>query len=140
MGYFPMTSERGKRERWIVKVSAERLLACCEERIAYHNGRVAFWESQHADAEDKLRSGGIQLRHFDVSGGKRTEAQLDAGLAKRVGECEARMKENRQAVNRFVAFRALFLLTKGQEHELSVDDVLYFNIESADAGSDDAEE
>jgi hypothetical protein len=139
--YFRIGSESGKRERWTVKVGARMLLNCCDERMRYHLERVAFWEAEHAKAEERLRSEGIQLKHFDVTGGRRTEAQLDASLAKRVSECEQRLKSNRDSYNRFAAFKALFKVAGPDELlDLNADDILYFNLEGADRGGDGDEE
>jgi hypothetical protein len=135
--YFRLTSETGKRERWTVKISGAKLSECCTERMGYHRERVAFWEKALATAEQSLRSDGIQLKHFEVTGGRRTEAQLDPSLAKRVAECEQRLKSNRDAVNRFAAYRALLAAGgPNAEYELNADDVLYFNLEGADIGGD----
>jgi hypothetical protein len=74
------------------------------------------------------------LTHFSVTGGQRTEAQLDAPLAKRVTECEVRLKEHRSALDRFRAFQSLLKLASQECVDLNADDVLFFNLEGADAG------
>lgn len=135
MGYFHLTE--GKRHSWKVKVKASRLAQCCEERMSYHNARIAFWDKERKAAEEELRSKGLQLRHFAVTGGERMEAQLDTGLAKRVSECERRLNEHRSAIDKFRAYKAFFALSS-EEHDLTADDVLYFNLEGADNGSDEA--
>jgi hypothetical protein len=133
--YFRITE--GRRDRWTVKVPAKRLAKCCDERMEYHAGRLKFWDAERRDAEEKLRAVGIQLRHFAVTGGQRMEAQLDAGLAKRVSECEQRLKTNQDALAKFRAFKALLTLAGDEPGvELTADDVLYFNLEGADAGNE----
>jgi hypothetical protein len=132
--YFTLTE--GRRHKWTVKVKASRLLGCCDERLSYHAERIEAWDGARKDAEDKLRADGIQLRHYSVTGGERMEAQLDASLAKRVSECEAKLRDHRDAENRFRAYRSFFVLSGDADIELTADDVLYFNLEGADAGTD----
>lgn len=131
--YNNFLAEQGKRHRWTIKVYVPKLLECCKERMTYHQSRVAFWRKQHETAEGKLRSDGIKLAHFEVTGGQRTEAQLDAALAKRVGECENRLRYNQAALDKFHAFDAMLQQAdKADQWELNADDVLYFNLGNAD--------
>ena len=43
----------GNRHGWKVDVKASALLENCSERIAYHAGRVKFWEGEFKAAEDQ---------------------------------------------------------------------------------------
>ena len=129
--YFKLTSDC-KREKWTVKVVATALVTCCHERIAYHRKRGEFWANERENAERELRDNGISLKQFSVTGGTRTQATLDESMAERVTECQQKQREHADSFNRFVAYRAMFALLKGNELELTADDVLYFNIEGAD--------
>jgi hypothetical protein len=143
MGYFRITNESGKREKWLINAKAVELLKCCEERMKYHTERVKFWLSQQTIAEKALRDTGIKLTSLPVTGGNRTEVQLDPTMSKRVSECENRLKENKQSVDRFRAYRAFFdqarKETPEKAFELNADDVLYFNLAGADAGEENTE-
>jgi hypothetical protein len=132
--YFSM-GESGRRHKWTVKVAAKQLTSCCSERMVYHEGRINFWKTELDASETKLRTEGIQLKHYEVTGGRRTEAQLDSSLSGRVGECQQRLKSNRDAYDHFAAYYAMFKLAGDSEFELNCDDVLYFNLEGADCQS-----
>ena len=134
--YFSI-GESGRRNRWTIKLNAQRLLENCTERINYHQSRADWWGSERTIAEGRLRSEGIQLKHFETSGGQRTEAHLDPSLAGRVSECQSKEKFHNDAVNRFVAFKAFFSLAGDEFLELNTDDVLYFNIGDADTGKEE---
>jgi hypothetical protein len=110
--YFNIGSD-SKRTRWSVKVDAKTMAKCCDERMSYHANRMNFWSDELEKAEKMLRSDGISIKHFPVTGGQRTEAQLDPSLAKRVSECQNRMKSNQDSLNRFRAYRSLCLLAVG---------------------------
>ncbi len=135
--YFRMTE--GKRERWTITMPAIKMLGSCKKRVDYHNGRVAFWQEQLSMAESKLRKEGLQFTSYAVTGGERTEAKLDPGLAARVQECRQRLSSNQDSANRFAAFHAFFKLAGSKDLELSADDVLYFDLEGADVSGDGEE-
>ena len=140
MAYFQITNELGRRHKWTVKVTADKMVSCCIERMTHHRERLAFWGKERASSELELKEKGISLKHFAVTGGQRTSAQLDETMAQRVSECQSRQKEHIESFNRFGAFKAMFKLLGMAEIDLNADDVLYFNIESADVGSPDAED
>jgi len=95
--------------------------------------RADFWQAEHDNAELRLQSEGITLQHFDVTGGRRSEAKLDASLVNRVSECEQKLKAHQEAILRFRAYKSLFDMIHPEELvELNVDDVLYFNVRGAD--------
>jgi hypothetical protein len=143
MGYFRITNETGKREKWLINAKAADLLKCCEERMKYHMERVKFWETQQVIAEKALKETGIKLTSHPVTGGNRTDVQLDPTMSNRVSECQNRLKENRQSVDRFRAYRAFFYQagkeTPDKTFDLNADDVLYFNLAGADAGEENTE-
>lgn len=138
--YYSGLAESGKRNRWTVKVLASEVVKCCEERIGYHDTRANFWSDELRKSEEALRSGGIKLSHFPVTGGHRTEAQLDTSMANRVGECQKRLRSNQDSSRRFVAFRAMLKLLKDEPIELNADDVLYFNLNGADSVGESSDE
>ena len=138
--YFKFGQVDGRREKWSIEVSSMELLACCDERMSYHKGRVAFWEVEHAKSEKALRESGISLRSFAVTGHDRLEAKLDQGLANRVSECQMKVGIHKDACRRFAAFRSLIGSSPGSAvFELNVDDVLYFNLAQADQEVDGGE-
>ena len=131
--YFRILNEMGKREKWTVKVPVEMLRSCCDERMRFHTNRLEFWTTEREQSESLLRSDGIKVKHFAVTGGQRTEAQLDPSMAARVAECEQRQKANKDSMNRFRAFKSMLsLMPQGTEMELNADDILYFNLNNAD--------
>lgn len=139
MAYFTIGSA-AKRHGWTVKVPAFALVTACDERLAYHKGRIEFWSKELARASETLKTEGIKIRTYEVSGGNRSEAVLDPTLSGRVSECEAALKSNKDSVNRFTAYRSLFTIAKDEMLDLAADDVLYFNLEGADVGGDGEDE
>lgn len=138
MGYFRITNESGKREKWTVKVKADRMKNCCIERMKYHKERMSFWAVERAKADKALKEKGITVMQYDVTGGTRSEAKLDPSLVARLGECQQREKSNSEAFAKFGAYKAMFILLGDSEVELNADDVLYFNVEGSDVGPEDS--
>jgi hypothetical protein len=132
-GYFHVSSEH-RRDRWQVKVKAKVLRDASAERMDYHEGRAKWWAEQREKAEGQIRSGGITVRHHLTNSGNRAEAVVDPGLSGRLAECEQKIREHQDAVNRFRAYRAFFELSGEAEHELTADDVLYFALADSDDG------
>lgn len=119
-------------------MKASRLLPCCDERMAYHDERKGWWAAQRAAAESKIKNGGITIEHMPTSYSQgRSEVRIDATLSSRILECERKIEEHRQAFNRFRSYRSLLKLAGDTEVDLAVDDVLFFNLEDADDGSED---
>lgn len=137
MGYFRLTSESGKREKWTVKVKADRMKNCCIERMKHHKERMAFWAAERIKADKALKEKGIQITQYEVTGGTRSEAKLDPSLMARLGECQQKEKANSESFAKFGAYKAMFVLMGENEIELNADDVLYFNVEGSDVGPED---
>jgi hypothetical protein len=136
--YFQLTNESGKRNRWTVSVAVADLVKACEARMAYHRERLAFWTTANTEAEKELRTDGLTVKKFEVSGGSRIEAQVDPSLAKRVGECQSAKKRHQEAINRFGAFASFCALCGADAKlDLNADDVLYFNLSGADVGGEE---
>lgn len=143
--YKQLTQVLGQREGWRVRVPAQTLLECCKERIAHHAAKVEYWKKEHAKAEENLRANGVKLVNVpdSMSNSLKTttfavHASLDQEMANRLSQCENRVKANTLAMERFTSFKAMMSYGKGDDaFDLTVDDVLYFNLQSADAGLDE---
>ena len=135
--YFDFLHEN-VRSKWTVEVEAHHLLKAAAARVEYHKGRVEWWSAQRADAEAKLREGGITIKHFDNSSGVRAEAVLDQTLSRRITECERKVESHRQLEKRYRAFVSFFgLSSPAAKFKLNADDVLYFNLKAADDGEEE---
>ena len=135
--YFTFLNDNA-RSKWTVEVPVATLVDASAARVEYHKHRSEWWAQQRADAEAKLRDGGITLKHFDNSSGVRTEAVLDQSLSRRITECERKVESHRQLEKRYRAFVSFFsLASPAAKFKLNADDVLYFDLKAADDGTEE---
>lgn len=89
------------RTRWTVEAGVAQLCARAIALVDYHQGRVAFWETERVTAQEALLAKGIDIRQQMVTGGARFETSLDQGLAARVAECDRKLVEHAQDRDQF---------------------------------------
>lgn len=126
------------RNNWTFDYAPAEVLVLAQQRVAYHGGRLAYWEAEMETREQKLRTEGIQLRtsarvqpsHMNT--GYRQEIEFDASLMKDFKEAEAKVLEHRAMFTDYSRWaQALERRVNGAPNvmlQLHIDDLEYFGL------------
>jgi hypothetical protein len=117
------------RAEWVFTYRAEEVAAAAVRRRDHHRGRLDFWELAFEDADEKLRSEGVDFRDLEVTGGQRTEVVVDPQLMARVNECRVKIKMHTEKHDEYARWaRALEGLPPSDRMSLHVNDIHYFDL------------
>lgn len=116
------------RLNWTFQYGAEVLLEAAKAKQEYHEARLLFWETAKAAAEVELRASGISLRDYEVSGGKRIEAQIDRALENRFNEVTERATSHQFRMGEYERYIRAFTASGNKVFELTIDDMNYFGL------------
>jgi hypothetical protein len=94
----------------------------------YHRRRIEFWEAEQTKAVEKARSAGVEVREYDVTGGKRADVILDPSVSTRLTECANKLYHHRKAADDFQIQAATYGTQAERTYELHPDDVIYFRL------------
>lgn len=129
------------RDKWEFEYSAEVLRDHARRKRDYHERRGDWWAQQRELADDRIRSGGIELRHQPATGGGRTDVILDPALAERLRECERKIAEHRAKAEEYANWASLmeWWAPENRLYPLDAQDVRYFGLHTPDHVDPDIE-
>ncbi len=108
------------------------MIDCCVRRQAYHQERLAYWKGEAKVTEDKIRSEGMKLEEFQVTGGTRFEAKINESLGRRLSEAKSKAASHDAFLEQFTVFLAEFRRQPDREMPLQLGDVIYFGLHGID--------
>lgn len=118
------------RAEWTVQWSAQSVREAALRQMAYHEGRVVFWKSHRDDAEEDLRTSGLELRSMPVTGGDRIDAVVDPLKARRLEECRQKVAGHEELCKQYRQW-AEFLENSGAVFNLNFGDFEFFAMKAA---------
>lgn len=115
------------RGDWQLIYSRDQVKEAALKQVKHHGKRVAWWSEQKGNAEAELKDRGFTLERRYHSGGHDLEAKVDPELARRVAECESKIRANKNSEQGFLAWTRA--LDHASEHlVLTISDVEYFRL------------
>jgi hypothetical protein len=96
--------------------------------MAYHKLRMEWWEKEYAEACNKAKASGVEIRQYDVTGGSRAELVLDATLQKRINECHSKRMSHKDLADQMSISAAMYASQADRSYELDGEDVQYFRM------------
>jgi len=115
------------REDWTFPYTVEQVYKAANERLLHHQERLAYWEQEREDVRANIESGGISIKEFEVTGGKRLDAQIEPTLLKRLNEAQEKITKHQAQVISYDQW-AIALSGRPGDDQLWLDheDILYF--------------
>lgn len=115
-----------QRREWRFKFQAVRLTVAAEERAAYHQERLSWWQEELARIEPEAMES-VKLVAYAVTGGNRLDAHFEGDIANRYHECQEKIAGHQRDLDEFRRWERAFSLAPGATlFDLDVDDVAHF--------------
>lgn len=138
MAMFRDHYEKGNRDGWTFAYTGAELSKALVPRLNYHTERADYWEDEMKSTEDKIRTSGISIEEYGVTGGSRFEAKIDTALGARLTEAREAFKVHRKLVEEYLALDSEFYREPQRRYELKLGDLRFFGlIGEAQADTDD---
>jgi DNA-binding LytR/AlgR family response regulator len=117
-----------KRNEHLFQFTGQQISDAAKAEHDYHNDRLAFWKAEQDSAVAKAKEAGVEVREYDITGGKNVQVVLDPTLTNRLTDCANKINSHRSAADRFQIESAVYATQGGRTYELQPDDVLYFRL------------
>jgi hypothetical protein len=122
-----------KRLDWQFEYGVEEVMDAARERAAYHRRREDFWTDERQEALTAIQETGVDVREFDVTGGKKAQVVIDPTLSERLNECQAKLATHQDQAEKYEGWTHVLRATvdRGDAVTLKLDheDVRYFGLD-----------
>ncbi len=120
------------RYTWTFDVPAGELLGAARERLAHHEGRIVWWQSERDKAKVLVESS-VKIRTWEGSHKDRMTAEFDSAAGGRMTECDNALTRHHAERNHFRAM--IFGLERKRADEtlpLTEEDIVWFGLVKID--------
>lgn len=111
--------------------TAEQIAKAATAEQEYHEQRVTWWRIEYDKAVEAAKAKGIEVREYDVTGGKQAQLVIDPGLSARISQCTSKIASHQAAADRFKIEAAAYGSQSDPlagAYKLDPDDVVYFRL------------
>lgn len=122
-----------KRNEWVFRYQISEVGDGAKAQALKHRAREKDWQAEYEKNVIEARAAGIDVREFEVTGGKRADVVIDPTVAKRLGESYQKRDEHRRAAEAFEGWAAVMAAQEAGHLDLHHDDVLFFGLGAAPA-------
>jgi hypothetical protein len=116
------------RNKHTFQFSGSAIAEAAGREAEYHGVRLAWWTAEQDKATRAAKEKGIEIREYDVTGGKRAEMVIDATLQGRLTECANKIYAHRKAAEQFRIEAGAYAANPTRVYELDPEDVVYFRL------------
>ena len=117
------------RNEHLFQFTAKAISEAPATEAQYHQTRLDWWKIEQGKTTAKAQEAGIEVREFDVTGGKKVEVVIDHTITMRLSECASKIDNHRRWADRFrIEADAYGTQPPGREYDLDPDDVVYFRL------------
>ena len=116
------------RHEWKFSFTGQDLYSAADEKAVYHETRLEFWTAEFVMAEEKVKSTGVDVREYPVTGGNRLELVIDPTLQARYEECHKKLQMHEMMADEFDRYARAFELNVDALFDLDADDIRYFGL------------
>jgi hypothetical protein len=117
-----------KRNEHLFQFTGKQIGDAADEEFGYHHDRVIWWKTEQQKAIDKAKAAGVEVREYEMTGGKNVQVVLDPSISSRLTECANKINSHRAAADRFKIEAACYGTQAERSYELHPDDVVYFRL------------
>ena len=118
-----------QRNSHLFQFSASRIHDAARAEAEYHAGRITFWKDEQEKAIAKAKEAGVEIREYDVTGGKNVEVVLDPSVSNRLQQCSNKIRSHQEDADRFqIEADAYGSQQEGKFYEMDPDDVVHFRL------------
>jgi hypothetical protein len=117
-----------RRNEHVFQFSGEQIAAAARAEHKYHRDRGQWWKSEQERAIAAAKEKGVEVREYDVTGGKSLQIVLDPSLDKRLSVCANKINSHWAAADRFKIEADCYVTQGSRTFELHPDDAVYFRL------------
>jgi len=128
-----------KRKDHTFRFTAKQITEAAAGEAKHHDARAAWWNGEFEKAAAEAKTKGVDVRHFQVSGGQRAQIVIDTTLQERINEAERKRSDHQQKAERYKVDAAAYASQpETQDYQLDSDDVMYFRLAGGTRDEDKA--
>ena len=117
-----------KRHEHTFQFTGRQISEAADDERAYHMMRVDYWRAEQDNAIEKARASGVDVREYDVTGGKQVNVVVDPEIVSRLSTCANKINTHGQAADRFQIEADAYATQPDRAYECHPDDVVYFRL------------
>jgi hypothetical protein len=117
-----------RRNEHVFQFTGAQIAAAARAEHDYHRERVQWWKSEQERAIGAAKEKGVEVREYDVTGGKSLQIVLDPSLDMRLSVCANKINSHRAAADRFQIEADCYATQGSRTFELHPDDAVYFRL------------
>ena len=118
-----------KRNEWLFRYTLGDLHAAAIERLRHHTERREWWDTEYRKAAEGAKAAGVEVREYDVTGGKNAQMVIDPSWQNRLNECSQKREAHRKRAEEYAQWVAVLASqSQGNTLDVQLDDALYFGV------------
>lgn len=121
-----------ERSKHLFRFEANKIAEAAAKEAEYHRKRQAYWSVEYNRSVEKLRqTASIKFTTQQVTGGDRVDLSVDYGdvtAYSRMQEAWNKIREHREAANKFDMDAKTYGSQGYREYELDAQDTLYYRM------------
>ena len=117
------------RNEWRFQFEAGSVADAARREAAYHRERYAWWLAEQDRVTAEVERSGVQIREFEVTGGRQKQVVIDPTLQGRLSECDRKMQRHTEEAEQYEMWAdAMDAMPTEQIYDLDPEDVRYFRL------------
>lgn len=116
------------RNKHTFQFSGSQLSKHASFEAEHHAKRAAWWNTEYEKALAHAKELGVQVREYDVTGGKRAEVCLDPSVSTRINEAAQKRMDHQKRAETLALEAEAYDTQKDRVFELDSDDVQHFRL------------
>lgn len=118
-----------KRKEHTFQFTAGAIAKGAAAEAKYHEERATWWSNEYEQIATEAKEKGVEIRHFEVTGGKRAQLSIDARLSNRLEEAGRKRSEHQAQAERYKVEAAAYgSQPESLSYGLDGDDVMYWRL------------
>jgi hypothetical protein len=117
-----------KRNEHTFQFTGDQIAKAAKAECDYHKERLVYWQQEQEKAIGEAKKAGVEIKEYDVTGGKQVNVVIDTSVQMRLSTCAAKIASHRQVADRLQIEAAAYATQPARAYELHPDDVVYFRL------------
>ncbi len=117
-----------KRSEHTFQFTGKQISEAAYSEYLYHQSRLDYWIEEQEKAIVKAKASGVDVREYDVTGGKQVNIVVDPEVNSRLQICAQKINSHRSSADKFKIEAAAYGTQAERVYECQPDDVIYFRL------------
>jgi len=117
-----------KRQEHLFQFTGKQISRAARTEHDYHIERMEWWKIEQKKAIEATKEKGVEVREYDITGGKAVQVITDPSLSMRLTDCANKLNSHRKAADDFKIQADCYGTQPERTYELQPDDVIYFRL------------